>query len=84
MFVYPNTGNGTLGAPFSITTGASFSVADVAVADFDQNGKLDVAAANADTNHPAGSLSILLGDGLGGFASTTNVPLSWHPISMKS
>ncbi len=46
----------------------------VAIGDFNGDGKADIATANNNTGNPtAGTVSIRLGDGLGGFTGTTNI-----------
>lgn len=56
--VVPGNGDGTFGTPLTIT----FGPADVAVADFNGDGKLDLAALDS-----SGSVAILLGNGDGTF-----------------
>ncbi|MCA9655815.1 MAG: VCBS repeat-containing protein [Myxococcales bacterium] len=51
---------------------------DVAVGDFDQNGRLDVATANGD-----GTYSVRLGDGAGSFASEANVAAGAGPAGIS-
>jgi hypothetical protein len=57
---------------------------DFAVADLDDDGDLDIAVANHDTHH----LTILLGDGRGGFEPASNSPLSIdvrpHPHAVRA
>jgi hypothetical protein len=50
----------------------------VAVADFTSDGKVDLAVANGDSRE----LSILLGDGVGGFRLASSVPVSEGPRSL--
>jgi len=50
----------------------------VAIGDFNGDGKQDFAAANSGSN----TVSIRLGDGLGGFSGTTNVTVGTQPISV--
>ena len=65
-------GNGA--GSFAAATGNPFAVGmnpqSIAVADFSKDGKLDLAVANANTN----SVTVLLGDGTGGFAAATGSP----------
>ena len=66
---------------FSGTTNVSVGQepASVAIGDFNNDGKQDLATAN-DIN--AGSVSIRLGDGSGGFSGTTNVSVGGNPSSV--
>src|SRR5262249_14871731 len=57
--------DGTFGAPVGFTVGAGMH--SIIVDDFNNDGNPDVASGNTG----AGTLSILLGDGTGGFAITT-------------
>jgi type II secretory pathway component GspD/PulD (secretin) len=59
-------------------TGASPDA--VAVADFNGDGKLDLAVVNQSDN----SVSILLGDGKGGFSSPTNFPTAAGPVAIAT
>ena len=63
-------------APTSYPTGTYPQ--DIAVGDFNGDGKLDVAVANAFS----GNVSILLGDGAGGLAAGTAVQLGGEPIAV--
>jgi FG-GAP-like repeat/Cep192 domain 4/Protein of unknown function (DUF1573) len=70
-------GNGTF-LPQSIF-GAGQSTASVAVGDFNNDGKPDLAAVNS-TN--PGSVSILIGDGLGGFQPAVNYLVGVLPLGI--
>lgn len=59
------------GSPFAVGNGP----ADVAVGDVNGDGKLDIVTANAGGN----SVTILLGDGRGGFRNAPGTPLSAGP-----
>ena len=52
--------------------------ASVAIGDFNNDGKQDFATANSGSN----TVSIRLGDGLGGFSGTTNVDVGACPLSV--
>lgn len=63
-------GGFTVRPEFVLPSGASFPNS-IVEGDFNNDGKLDVATANVATNN----VSVLLGDGAGGFSSAINVPL---------
>ncbi|MEH2012188.1 FG-GAP-like repeat-containing protein [Nostoc sp.] len=72
-------GNGTGGfaTATNFTVGTS-RIPSVTVADFNSDGKLDLAAANINS----GNVSVLLGDGTGGFDSNTNFTVGSSPRSV--
>src|SRR5205807_2278591 len=78
-------GDGTFGAPVNFTVGTN--PRSVAVGDFNGDGKLDLAVANfgnsADTV-TKGTVTILLGNGSGGFSQAANSPytVGVHPRSI--
>src|SRR5215207_9253799 len=66
----------------SLTPGLSYSVGTepqaVVAADFNNDGRLDLATANAGSN----SVSVLLGDGQGGFGAAINSAAGDNPVSL--
>ena len=62
-------GDGTFGPNTDFPTGVT--PLSVALADVDGDGDLDVVTANLNSNN----ISVLLGDGSGGFGATTDFPL---------
>lgn len=76
--VYPGDGTGGFAEPLLLDAGSGHSPWAVAVADVDSDGKLDIVTANND----AGSVSVLLGDGDGGFAAALNSPAGSFPIAL--
>lgn len=73
--IFLNDGGGKFHAPPGSPFAAGQMLNDVAIADFNGDGKPDLAFAN----HEAHSLTILLGDGRGGFAPGTSVPVQSVP-----
>jgi uncharacterized protein (TIGR03437 family) len=68
VFVLLGNGDGTFGAPQSFTAGST--PVPLAVADFNGDGKLDIAAANVTSR----TISVLLGNGDGTFGTPTAYP----------
>jgi hypothetical protein len=54
----------------------------VVIADFDGDGNLDCATANYGNPHNGGSVTIVFGNGQGGFAGKTSYSLLGHPSSL--
>jgi hypothetical protein len=83
---YPNSlsillGDGAGG--FTTTNYAIGSYAvSIAVGDFNGDGKQDLAVANYGTGSDPNTVSILLGDGAGGFSARTNFPVGSSPASV--
>jgi len=74
IYVYLNNGDGTFSmAPGSPVTVGSCPIG-IAVGDFNRDGKLDLAVANAGQNPNQGSVSILLGNGDGTFTAVPGGP----------
>src|SRR5688572_2005340 len=73
--VYLGDGSGKFdrskGSPFS----AGENPTDLTLGDFDEDGRLDVAAANHETNY----LSLLIGDGKGGLSPPSRIPVQSRP-----
>ncbi|HXD92980.1 MAG TPA: FG-GAP-like repeat-containing protein [Bacteroidia bacterium] len=75
------TGVGSFITPSTFTTGTGTSPVCVITADFNEDGNLDLATANA---NPANNISILLGDGAGSFGVATNFAVGTGPYSITS
>jgi hypothetical protein len=75
-------GNGTggFGAVANFVTGAN--PYSVAVADFDQDGRYDLATANR--TGVSSALSVLLGDGAGGFGAASNFAMGNQDVSVAA
>jgi Domain of unknown function (DUF4347)/FG-GAP-like repeat len=70
-------GNGSFGAATNFAVGTNaYAVGSVTVGDFNGDGKLDLAAANRAGNNV---VSVLLGDGSGGFGDATNFAVGTSP-----
>jgi hypothetical protein len=78
LSVYPGTGNG-LGNPTALNGGSAPTggPAFPAVADFNRDGNLDLAVANEGAN----TVSVLNGDGNGGFAAPVSLSVGQHPLA---
>jgi hypothetical protein len=63
-----------IGSPFAVGT----TPTSVAVGDFNKDGKADLAIANSGSNN----ITLLLGDGSGGFAAATGSPFAAGPLPM--
>ena len=67
-------GDGTFQPPVTYSTGASYSVA-IAAADFDGDGKIDLAVTSFNLTLNTSGIAILLGNGDGTFQSPSTIPL---------
>jgi subtilisin-like proprotein convertase family protein len=77
--LYLGNGNGTFSSPNNFTVGAS--PLSVAVGDFNNDGKKDIAVANFG-GFFSGAVSILLGNGTGGFGIPRNLRTATQPSSV--
>lgn len=68
--------SGTSGFNFSIYGGLDLAPRAVTLADFNEDGLLDLASANFTGSAGTGSVSFRLGDGAGSFTGSTNLPAS--------
>jgi FG-GAP-like repeat/Bacterial Ig domain len=78
VLVYLGNGDGTLQTPktstIAFTSGEIFGISSASAADFNGDGKLDLAANASSTSSAA--MFILQGDGTGGFVATPHVALT--------
>jgi hypothetical protein len=76
--VYLNDGSGGFGAPASFQTGDVNGTQDIAAADFNKDGKQDLVTAG----FFSGNVSLLLGNGSGGFAAPANFGVGGSPRAL--
>jgi Bacterial Ig-like domain/FG-GAP-like repeat len=84
VLVLLGDGTGSFAAKPDFTAGEGPRA--IAVADFNNDAKPDMAVANETFRFPlpAGTVSILIGDGLGNFASPTNLDVGKRPLDVVS
>ena len=73
-------GGGTFQAPVSVNSGPN-PVA-ISAADFNGDGKMDLAVVSNTSNPNTSAVSILMGDGKGGFSAPVSYPVTGYPRSM--
>jgi hypothetical protein len=78
--VFLNSGSGTFAAAVNYSIGASTDPYSVIAADFDGDGKLDLATANFSGNN----ISVLLGSGTGTFAAPVNYAVGTKPYAVTA
>jgi VCBS repeat protein len=78
VYVFHGNGDGTFAEPDSFGVGDGDWPHAIAIADFNGDGKADIATANNTT----GDVSILLGDGTGSFPAATNFAVGANPVAM--
>jgi hypothetical protein len=76
--VLTNDGTGLLTAQSVVLTGAGAS--SLTSADFDNDGKVDVAVANS----LAATVTVLFGNGVGGFARTESIATNGQPVAVAA
>ena len=76
--VFLGTGTGSFGAPHVYAAGASYG--GLAAADFNGDGKLDLIASNY--SGYAGTVDVLLGDGVGAFAQPVYAAVGAVPVGV--
>src|SRR6185436_17697942 len=78
--VYLGTATGVLGSPTDFPTGTGTAAGELAIADFNGDGHPDIAAVSVATN----DVSILLGNGGGGFGIASHVPVGAGPSAIAA
>ena len=78
VYVFHGNGDGTFAEPTAFGVGDGDWPHAVAIADFNGDGKADIATANNTT----GDVSILAGDGSGSFPVATNFSVGANPVAM--
>ena len=91
LWFYPGNGDGTFGQPTVTNQGPNLNfgvcASSMAAADFNGDGKLDLAcptsanvAFTGTLNPPPGSVSVLLGDGHGSFSFGSSAAVGFNPM----
>ena len=75
-------GDGTGGFSAPANFGVGSNPISVAVGDFNGDGKQDLAVANQGVNQGTDTVSVLLGNGAGGFSAATNFAVGTFPFSV--
>jgi hypothetical protein len=78
VYVFHGNGDGTFADPAAFGVGDGDWPHGIAIADFNGDGKADVATANNTT----ANVSVLIGDGAGGFAAATTFSVGAFPVAM--
>jgi hypothetical protein len=78
ILLWPGDGSGSFGTTQVLSTGSGQYPAAVAIADLDGDGTPDLVTANGDS----GDVSVLLGNGSGGFAAAAVFPAGAFPVSL--
>ncbi len=73
-----NNGNGSFGAAVVLTLATSSVPTGIVTADFNRDGKADLATSNGGTN----KVSIFIGNGLGGFAAAVDYDAHTQPFGL--
>jgi hypothetical protein len=71
VYVFLGAGNGSFGSPATFNGGGSQGGDSVAIGDFNRDGIPDFAVTNGGNDAHGGAVSVLLGDGTGGFGAPT-------------
>ena len=82
IWVYMGKGDGTFSSPFSNAAGSRPN--SLAIGDFNNDGKLDLAIANSAVTLQTANVALLLGKGDGTFASGASIPLSAPSINSNT
>jgi hypothetical protein len=69
-------GAGGFGSPTNITVGSSAYF--VALSDLNGDGKLDIVVSTGNSSNSSGYITVLLGDGTGGFGTATNLGVGFY------
>jgi hypothetical protein len=80
--VFINQGNGTFGNPSNYTVGAGPS--GIAAADFNNDGKIDLAVSNFGLDGSGNTISLLINNGSGSFNSALTFPAGSSPYRLAA
>ncbi len=80
MIVSIRLGDGLGGFSGSTNVSVGIQPVSVAIGDFNRDGKQDLAVANNSSHYLGTTVSIHLGDGLGGFPSGATVSVGTNPV----
>lgn len=79
ILVFMGSASGEFSAPLTFDTGGGIAPYAIALVDVSGDGKLDIVTAN----NESGDVSVLAGDGAGGFAPATRFPAGAYPVAMR-
>jgi hypothetical protein len=79
ILLFMGSASGEFSAPVTFDTGGGIAPYAIALVDVTGDGKLDLVTAN----NESGDVSVLAGDGSGGFAAAMRFPTGAYPVAMR-